>query len=85
MPLPELATVREVAESLRVTKECVRKMCHMKRLRSVRIGGRWRIDVASVNDFVGREHERNVSEKECKRRADAAMRRMGFTMTNVDS
>ena len=56
MPLPELATVNEVAASLGVTPEYVRTELIAKgRVRAVRLTrrGRWRIDVASVEALVG--------------------------------
>ncbi len=80
MPLPELATVNEVATSLGVTPEYVRTELIAKgRVRAVRLTrrGRWRIDVASVEALVGREGERGVSEDREIREAEAAMRRLG--------
>ncbi len=69
MPLPALATVNEVATSLGVTPEYVRtELIGKGRVRAVRLTrrGRWRIDVASVEELVG--EKRRTSEPKLDRR-----------------
>jgi excisionase family DNA binding protein len=52
---PELLTVPETAQRLRVTPETVRRMLRDGRLRGVRLGGTksgWRVVAASVTQFI---------------------------------
>lgn len=55
MTLPELLTPTEVAETLRIAPETVRRMVRRGELRGYRVGtqGCYRVDAEAVRELVG--------------------------------
>lgn len=81
MPLPELATVREVADALHCTTRFVREeLIAKKKVRAVQLAdrGNWRIDVESVEQLVGRKVRRRDDDDYDEAEAIASAVRMGW-------
>jgi excisionase family DNA binding protein len=48
-------TLAEVAIKIRMTQDYVRRQCVRGRLRATKLGNRWRIERASVEEFMAGE------------------------------
>jgi len=53
--IPQLYSVRDVADRMGVHPETIRRLIHEGRLRAVRVGRALRIDHASLEELVARQ------------------------------
>lgn len=52
---PELMTVKQAASMLNVSRRTVTRLCESGQLKSIRVGGQWRINTRAIRRAAGLE------------------------------
>ncbi len=52
MAMPELLTVDEAAEKLRVNTDTIRRLLRSKSLPGIKVGGQWRAPAKALEEYI---------------------------------
>lgn len=76
----DMLTVAQVAQRLKCSSRRVRQMIHDGRLAGFRLAGtgNWRVRTRSIAELVCLEEDRGRSSRSLRRRASAALVRLGY-------
>ncbi len=57
-----LLNVEQVADYLQLSAEHVRKLCRLRQIPCIKIGGNWRFDKMDIDVWIGEKKQRYVKE-----------------------
>jgi excisionase family DNA binding protein len=60
--LPELSTVKQVADFLQVHEMTIRRVIKSGELKGLRVGKNWRIEKQSLNDWLEKQNKQNEKD-----------------------